>query len=90
MDEQTVRNAVKVADELVNIAKLPQGEGMRKWELTFHALTDEPISMVRHGMSDIERFLSVMGGPCNAITVKQTDPGFYNQLCEMFGVFSKT
>lgn len=84
MDEQKVRDAVKVTNEIVNIH---DAGGQRNWELVFNALTYEtPSTPSSFQQTDIERFLSATGGPCQAITVKQTDPKFFAQLCKQFDV----
>ncbi len=91
MDEQKVQNAVKITNDLVDLQKLSDGDGMRMWEVVFNALTYEPpvVTSYESAGTPIERFLREMGGPCGAITVKQTDPEFYDQICEMFGVSLK-
>lgn len=85
MDEQKVRDAVKVTNDLIGEAKA--NPAIRLWELVFNALTYDPITLTpSREPSNIERFLSAVGGPCQAITVKQTDPEFFGKLCAQFGV----
>jgi hypothetical protein len=40
--EEKVRNAVKVADELISINHLPQGDGVRMWQSVFSAMLIGP------------------------------------------------
>lgn len=41
--EETVRNAVRVANELVDLARMPDGFGYRMWESVFAAMLYAPI-----------------------------------------------
>lgn len=80
MDEQKVRDAVRVANEIADINTL----GLSAWVTVLNALVSEPPAYTEQ--KPIERFLGAVGGSHSASSLKQTDPDFFRKLCEHFGI----
>jgi len=62
-------------------SRCPAEFSREAFKVVFGALTYEP--PMYSEPSNVERLLSALNGPCNAITVKQTDPEFFKKICKL-------